>query len=51
MGMRLHKAQIAGYFMDQSNPNAWEAVGALSAAASLKSDNVTDEEDESHQES
>ena len=26
IGMRICKAQIAGYFIDHGNPNAWEAV-------------------------
>eukprot|EP00934_Nitzschia_sp_Nitz4_P001653 Nitzschia sp. Nitz4//scaffold44_size153857//7105//7803//NITZ4_002695-RA/size153857-processed-gene-0.141-mRNA-1//-1//CDS//3329552079//1653//frame0 len=34
VGMRLCKAQRAGYFAHHSNPDAWEAVVALSAAAS-----------------
>ncbi|KAL3893344.1 MAG: hypothetical protein SGARI_008227 [Bacillariaceae sp.] len=46
IGMRLCKAQNAGYFIDHSNPNAWEAVVALSAAASLKPKDESDGEED-----
>jgi len=46
IGMRLCKAQKAGHFIDHSNPNAWEAVVALSAAASLKPKDESDDEEE-----
>lgn len=36
IGMRICKAQAAGHFIDHSNPDMWEAVVGLSAAASLK---------------
>jgi hypothetical protein len=45
VGMRLCKAQNAGYFIDHGNTHAWEAVVALSAAASLK--HKSEDEDES----
>eukprot|EP00339_Tiarina_fusa_P026794 CAMPEP_0117032336 /NCGR_PEP_ID=MMETSP0472-20121206/23187_1 /TAXON_ID=693140 ORGANISM="Tiarina fusus, Strain LIS" /NCGR_SAMPLE_ID=MMETSP0472 /ASSEMBLY_ACC=CAM_ASM_000603 /LENGTH=336 /DNA_ID=CAMNT_0004740945 /DNA_START=65 /DNA_END=1075 /DNA_ORIENTATION=- len=45
IGMRICKAQIAGYFIDHGNPNAWEAVVALSAAASLKPKDDSDDEE------
>ena len=44
IGMRLCKAQSAGYFADHNNTDSWKAVVALSAAASLKHD--SDDEDE-----
>ena len=44
--MRLCKAQSAGYFADHQNPDAWKAVVALSAAASLKDENDSDDKDE-----
>lgn len=44
--MRLCKAQSAGYFVDNGNPQAREAVVALCAAASLKHENDSEDEDE-----
>jgi len=46
IGMRICKAQNAGYFTDPSNPDTWEAVVALSAAASLKHENESEDEDD-----
>ena len=46
IGMRLCKAQSAGYFADHDNPDAWKAVVGLSAAASLKHESDSDDEDE-----
>ena len=46
IGMRICKAQAAGHFIDHGNPNAWEAVVALSAAASLKPTDESDDEEE-----
>ena len=34
--MYLCKAQIVGHFLDHNNPEAWHAVVALNAAASMK---------------
>jgi hypothetical protein len=45
IGMRICKAQNAGYFNDHINPDSWEAVVALSAAASLKHENESEDED------
>ena len=46
IGMRLCKAQTAGYFADHDNTDSWQAVVALSAAASLKHGSDSDDEDE-----
>lgn len=46
IGMRLCSAQKAGYFIDHNNPDGWEAVTALSAAASLKTENNSDEKED-----
>lgn len=47
IGMRLCKAQNSGYFTNHADRNAWEAVVALSAAASLKpKDERYDEEEQ-----
>ena len=45
IGMRICKAPNAGYFNDHINPDSWEAVVALSAAASLKHENESEDED------
>ena len=46
IGMRLFKAQDAGYFIDHSNPNGSEAVVVLSAAASLKTEDGSEDEED-----
>ena len=46
IGMRLCKAQSTGYSPDHSNTDAWEAVVSLSAAASLKHESDSENEDE-----
>ena len=50
IGMRICKAQRAGHFNQHSNPDAWETVVALSAAASLKHEKDSDDEAEGVQE-
>jgi hypothetical protein len=46
IGMRLCKAQSAGYFANHNNTDSWKAVVALSAAASLKHGSDSDDEEE-----
>jgi hypothetical protein len=50
IGMRLCKAQSAGYFVGHDNPDALEAVVGLCAAASLKHESDSDDEDEDEDE-